>query len=117
MRRGMLDLPQPGLPVPRVVDDQVLAGILAADLVRSAGRLSRPRADFDRHGVGLGVVADGRLQDHGSKFRSQKSLWTVSPSGSVISADAKPRNANAVSGRSIPLANGQRTNADAQLFE
>ena len=32
MRRGVLDLPQPGLAVRRVMDHEVLSGILAADL-------------------------------------------------------------------------------------
>jgi len=45
VRGSVLDLPQPGLPIRRVVDYQILAGILAANLVGVAILPFRPGAN------------------------------------------------------------------------
>src|SRR5579883_1275084 len=81
--RGVLDFTEPRQTIGGVMDHQILAGILAADFVRVALLPFGPRANFDGHGVGFRVVADHWLDDHGSKVRSPKALWTVSPSASV----------------------------------
>lgn len=64
MRRGMLDLPQPGLTVGGIMNDQILTGIFAADFLRVAPRV-RPGTNLDRHGVGGGIIANRRLVHHG----------------------------------------------------
>jgi hypothetical protein len=46
VRGGELDLPQPGLPIPSVMDHQILAGILAAGLVGVAILSVRPGAGY-----------------------------------------------------------------------
>src|SRR5205085_7283634 len=65
MRRGVLDLPQPGLAVRSVVDDEVFPGILSADLCKIASPL-RPRTQFDRHRVAFREITDRVLDWHGA---------------------------------------------------
>src|ERR1700728_2141656 len=82
----MLDLPKPRLAVSGVMNDQVLAGILAANVAGIPG-IAWPGPDFDCQSIRIREVVDHWLS-HGLKFLSQNALWMVSPSGSTITRNS-----------------------------
>jgi hypothetical protein len=79
------------------------------DVDNRASVAATPIAALDL--VGLGLHGDRKIIDkitgghhHGSKFRSQKALWTVSPSGSVTTRSQRWRSPTQHQCRTLPSA-------------